>query len=128
MMARRGRRGGSVGRVGALLPVALLILLPVLDALAASETENDGTFAADGGEGPPAQYDVGFNTGQYFNYSDVQGMLFNISEKYPSITKLYSLGKTYEGRDLWALKLSDHPDMQEQEPEVLYIGLHHARE
>jgi hypothetical protein len=48
---------------------------------------------------------------------------------YPSITTARdSIGVTHEGRVLWAIKVSDNPDVQEDEPEVLFDGLHHARE
>jgi hypothetical protein len=39
-----------------------------------------------------------------------------------------SIGTTHQGRALWAIKVSDNPDVQENEPEVLFDALHHARE
>src|SRR5262249_3234894 len=44
------------------------------------------------------------------------------------IVKLFSIGKSYQGRTLWAAKISDNVDVDENEPEVLLDGLHHARE
>tara|TARA_B100000959_G_scaffold89452_1_gene95020 strand:- start:409 stop:2658 length:2250 start_codon:yes stop_codon:yes gene_type:complete len=38
------------------------------------------------------------------------------------------IGQTIEGRDIWAFKVSDNPNDDEDEPEVLYTGLTHARE
>ncbi len=35
---------------------------------------------------------------------------------------------SWEGRELWWLKISDNPDVDEDEPELLYTSLHHARE
>jgi len=35
---------------------------------------------------------------------------------------------TIEGREIYYVRLSDNPDVNEAEPEVLYTGLHHARE
>jgi len=39
-----------------------------------------------------------------------------------------TIGASWEGRPLWAIKISDHPQLDEDEPEVLYDALHHARE
>jgi len=39
-----------------------------------------------------------------------------------------SIGTSIEGRDLWAVKISDHPEADEDEPEVLYTACIHARE
>ena len=39
-----------------------------------------------------------------------------------------SLGQTHEGRDIWMVKISDNPDLEEGEPEALYTAIHHARE
>ncbi|MCD4652882.1 hypothetical protein K8T06_03000, partial [bacterium] len=38
------------------------------------------------------------------------------------------LGTTSENRKIWALKISDNVFVQEDEPEILVIGLHEARE
>ena len=38
------------------------------------------------------------------------------------------IGESMEGRDIWAFKISDNPNEDEEEPEVLYTGLTHARE
>ena len=42
--------------------------------------------------------------------------------------KLFSIGKSYQGRTIWAAKVSDNVGVDENEPEVLFDGLHHARE
>lgn len=39
-----------------------------------------------------------------------------------------SLGKSIEGRDIWMVKISDNVNVDENEPEVLFDSLHHARE
>jgi hypothetical protein len=40
----------------------------------------------------------------------------------------YNIGQTLEGRNTWAIKISDNPDVNEDEPEILYFGAMHARE
>ena len=39
-----------------------------------------------------------------------------------------SIDYKLEGRNIWAIKVSDNPNIDEDEPEALYTGLHHARE
>ena len=38
------------------------------------------------------------------------------------------MGQTFEGRDIWAIKISNNPNLDENEPEVLFTGMHHSRE
>jgi putative cell wall-binding protein len=47
---------------------------------------------------------------------------------YPSLVHIFSIGKSYEGRDIWAAKISDNVSVDEDEPEVLVDALHHADE
>ncbi len=65
---------------------------------------------------------------QYHTFDEMEQILQNIAEDYPDITSLYSIGKSYEGRDVWCLEISDNPGVDEEEPGVFYMGLHHARE
>jgi len=66
--------------------------------------------------------------GQYHTLAEMEQILIDIADDYPDITSLYSIGTTYEGRDIWCLEISDNPGMDEGEPGVFYMGLHHARE
>jgi hypothetical protein len=48
---------------------------------------------------------------------------------YPDfISEKDSICTSIEGRTIWAFKVSDYPSVDEDEPEVLYTGLTHARE
>lgn len=56
-------------------------------------------------------------------------LMDSIHNNHPAITTAkFSIGFTYEGREMWAMKISDNPDIDEDEPEVLFDGMHHARE
>jgi carboxypeptidase T len=50
------------------------------------------------------------------------------AEEYSHICRLESIGKSIEDRDIWALKLSDNPELDEPEPAALIMGMHHSRE
>ncbi len=67
--------------------------------------------------------------GGYHTYAEIVAMLDTIHAQHPTITSAkFSIGQTYEGRDMWALKISDNPAVDENEPEVFYNSLIHARE
>ncbi len=66
--------------------------------------------------------------GDYHSYSEVETDLLAIEESSPHIAKLYDIGDSLEGRNIYALKISDNVLMDENEAEVLFIGCHHARE
>ena len=54
--------------------------------------------------------------------------LITLSEQYPDIVRLESIGTTYEGRSIWMMKISDNPDQDENEPAVFFMGAHHGNE
>jgi len=64
----------------------------------------------------------------YHNYAEMNADIDQVVAAHPNIVKKFSIGKSYEGRELWAVKISDNVGTDENEPEVLYVGLHHARE
>lgn len=67
--------------------------------------------------------------GGYLTFDQVTALLDSMAEANPNIISgKVSIGKSHEGRDLWMWKLSDNPTTDESEPEVLFTGLHHARE
>ena len=67
--------------------------------------------------------------GGFYTYAEVVAELDSMRLNYPNLVgEKFSIGQTIEGRDIWAIKISDNPDIDEAEPEVLYDALHHARE
>ncbi|UCF49102.1 MAG: immune inhibitor A [Thermoplasmatales archaeon] len=66
--------------------------------------------------------------GEYHTLAEIENILNNIANNFPDITSLYSIGTTYEGRDIWCLEITDNPGVDEGEPGVFFMGLHHARE
>ncbi len=72
--------------------------------------------------------------GLYHSYSELTHELFQLEAAYPQIAKVHDIGDTWEktqglaDRDIWALVISDNVQIDEGEPEVLFMGNHHARE
>ncbi len=74
----------------------------------------------------------GFHFGSmdgFYKFNEMVADLDDMRAQYPNlITVKQSLGQSIQGRDLWMVKISDNPDVDEPETEVLYTGVHHARE
>ena len=51
-----------------------------------------------------------------------------VAAAHPDIVPRFSIGKSYQGRDIWAVKISDNVGVDEAEPEVMFDGGHHADE
>ena len=67
--------------------------------------------------------------GGYLTLAEINAKIDSLVTLFPSIvsTKV-SLGNTIEGRPMWAIKVSDNPNVDESEPRVLYTSAIHARE
>ncbi len=87
-----------------------------------SQRRSDSFALSDGNPEPTA------GTTAYHTYDETVTELNQIAANHPSITDLTSIGKTYEGRDIWSMKISDNAHMEEDEPEVIIYGMHHSRE
>jgi hypothetical protein len=67
--------------------------------------------------------------GGYKTLSQIYTYLDAMIAAHPDImTDKISVGQSIEGRDIWAVKISDNPDLDEDEPELLFSSLIHARE
>ena len=67
--------------------------------------------------------------GGYYTHDEIIEHLVELSQNYSHIvSNLQYLGDSLEGRPIYAVKFSDNPNDDENEPQVLYTGLHHARE
>jgi hypothetical protein len=74
-----------------------------------------------GGPGTP-------DAGLYHTYAEINDELHKLAAAHPQIAQVSSLGKSVEGRDLWAIKISDNVAQDEPEAETVFLGGHHARE
>jgi hypothetical protein len=107
-LSARRRRAAPV--LFALLAAAMLagFVAPASSARAADEF--------------PTGYE-GFHT-----YAEMSTEVATVAAAHPDIVQHFSIGSSYEGRTLWAAKVSDNVGTDEAEPEVLYEGLHHGDE
>ncbi len=64
----------------------------------------------------------------YHNYKAMTDELHRLADSYPEIARLTSLGKSVQGRDIWMMTISDHVDLDEGEPELLYVANMHGDE
>lgn len=52
-----------------------------------------------------------------------------LADTYPDLCKLDSIGRAEQfERTIWCMKLSDNPQIEEDETALLYVGVHHACE
>jgi len=79
---------------------------------------------------PAMQRDFPLGTMQgNYTWAELNLRFDELKELYPDIiSEKLSIGQSIEGHDIWAFKLSDNPAQDENEPEILYTGLTHARE
>jgi carboxypeptidase T len=103
---RRPQRART-GAIGAVAALAVLALAPS-SALAATEF--------------PRGYEG------YHSYAEITALTKSVADAHPAIARRSSIGKSYQGRELWAMKISDNVATDESEPEVLFDGGHHADE
>jgi carboxypeptidase T len=68
------------------------------------------------------------NSYNYYNYPEMTDLLISLEKNHSDIMKLESIGLTYEGRDIWMVKLSDNVEQKENEPSVLFMAAHHGNE
>jgi hypothetical protein len=64
----------------------------------------------------------------YHTYAEMVAEIQAAQATHPDIVAISSIGKSYQGRDLWIAKVSDNVATDEDEPEVMFDSLHHARE
>lgn len=97
--------------------------LPVMSGIEkqAAINKSRSDFGVDG---------FGFGSmGGFYTYDEAAANLDSMYAQHPDIiTQKFSIGTTIEGRTIWAVKISDNPNVQENEPAVGFDALIHARE
>ncbi len=77
---------------------------------------------------PVAAADFPASDSRYHSYNEMIVEVKRAAADHPDIVRAFSIGKSHQGRTIWAAKISDNVATDENEPELLFDGLHHARE
>ena len=64
---------------------------------------------------------VDFSWNQFYDTAGLASILERIHKEFPTLTKLYSLGKSYEGRELWCLEVTAPDGMKADRKPGMYI-------
>lgn len=100
----------------------------------ATSAKNELCNSSSGGSSLPAvpvNFSVPSTYGGYFKYAEMLSELDQMAAAYPSLITVKAPISTFltaEGRPIYHVKISDNPNVEEAEPEVLYTAIHHARE
>ncbi|MFF2184516.1 M14 family metallopeptidase [Streptomyces sp. NPDC058155] len=86
--------------------------------------------------GPPARtngkavepFDFPSADSRYHNYAEMTAEINQRIAAHPNLISKRVIGKSYQGRDIIAVKISDNVATDENEPEVLFTHHQHARE
>jgi len=120
--------GHAGGRVLSLVVSFVLVSFTLMMAFVpAGDSVRENPLPLSVAAGPPVPYD-------YSNYTDVELTLTAFQASYPHILSVNDIGDSWEttagsgNRDILAVKISDNVAVDEDEPELLIMALHHARE
>lgn len=76
-----------------------------------------------------SRYPLTLDMGGFLTYPEILDTIDALHANFPDLVSARdSIGGTWEGRGLWVFKISDNVDIDEDEPEVFYNSLIHARE
>ncbi|MFC9792074.1 M14 family metallopeptidase [Streptomyces sp. NPDC057695] len=81
-----------------------------------------------GGTTAAAPLDFPSADAKYHNFAEMNAEIDQRIAANPSIMRKQVIGKSYQGRDIVAIKISDNVGTDEAEPEVLFTHHQHARE
>lgn len=79
--------------------------------------------------GTGGSYGTAGGVTKHFTFQEMQNELDDMWALYPNlITIKSSVGTTEQGQSLFMVKISDNPNVDENEPEIFLNAVHHARE
>lgn len=97
-------------------------------------TEKNVTCATSAGStfvpSVPTNFNLG-TMGGFYTYQEFLDEIDAMAAQYPNLISAkapISTFQTIQGRPIYWLRISDNPNTDEAEPEVLYTAVHHARE
>lgn len=58
---------------------------------------------------------------RFYDWNDLTGILKKLNSAYPGLSKLESIGKTYEGRDIWCITITNSKTGSDSEKPAYFI-------
>lgn len=55
-----------------------------------------------------------WTNGEYHDYFGTRKMMNNLNEKYPDLVKVFSIGKSVLGKDIWSIRITNEKNNQEK--------------
>ena len=104
-------------------PLLRLVLAGALAAGGLWGASAVGPVPATAAEPNFPSYDSG-----YHNLPELVAEINQAAIDYPNLVAISSIGKSYQGRDIWIAKVGANVAVDHGYPEVLVDALHHARE
>ncbi len=89
---------------------------------------SDAAFRAREGRAPVPRGRGFVLDDSYKDAAMVEELLRGYHDRHPRLTKLVEIGRTHRDRPMWALKISDRAELDEDEPAMLLDGAHHGGE
>ena len=112
--------------VSSLIELFVLIIIIIINNCNLIEATADNS---DNNNNNAAAKSVDFLLEKYHNYNELNDLLQELHKTHPKITKLFSVGKSVQGRDLLVFQISDNIDQIEpDEPWFKYVGNMHGDE
>jgi carboxypeptidase T len=110
---RRSHSSGATRVRGLFAALAIsLAVMPTLTAPPVSATTTDFPAGA-----------RGFHT-----YAEMSSYVAAVAAAHPNIVRRFSIGRSYKGRELWAVEVTSSKLPESAKPGVMFDGLTHARE
>ncbi|HTE27297.1 M14 family metallopeptidase [Flavitalea sp.] len=101
-------------------------IIAVISALPVPAQNADQIFKA---AGSPANPKVVLSWNKYYDHAGITEICKKIAAAYPDLAKLESIGKSFEGRDLWCLSITDYKKGTASKKPAMYIdGNIHSNE
>lgn len=75
-----------------------------------------------------AAADFPANDARYHSYAEMVAEIHDVETANPTLVDVFSIGQSAKGREIWAAKVSDNVETDEDEPEVLFDAVHHGDE
>ncbi|RCV47963.1 M14 family metallopeptidase [Marinitenerispora sediminis] len=76
----------------------------------------------------PSPMDFPPSDSDYHDYAEMMAAIRQAAADHPSLVRTTVIGRSYEGRDIVAVKISDNAAADQDRPEVLFTHHQHARE